>query len=140
MEVILFPDVSALYADYLTDELADRGHTWPVGTTIPNPRPATFVRLLRTGGIRRNIVVDETQLTVETWAEREEEAHDMSQLVRGIIYATRGLVIAGETIYNIGDITGPGSLPSGLVFRQDALSAQARFSFTLLIAVRGTVE
>lgn len=139
-EVIVFPDATLLFADYLRDELRTRGYPGlHVGTTIPNPRPVEFVRVLRTGGTQRNIIVDETQLTVETWAASEKAAHDMAQLARGLLIAARGQVLDGVPVYRVVDITGPGSLSSGPVYAPDPISGQARFSFSMLVACRGAV-
>lgn len=139
-EVIVFPDATLLFADYLRDELADRGYTGlHVGTRIPNPRPAQFVRVLRTGGTQRNVIVDETQLTVECWASSEKAAQDMAQLARALIVAARGQVLDGTPVYRVVDITGPGSLPSGPVHTPDPLSGQERYSFSMLVACRGAV-
>lgn len=139
-EVIVFPDATLLFADYLRGELQARGYPGlHVATDIPNPRPAQFVRVLRTGGSRPNLVVDETQLTVETWAQTEKAAHDMAQLARGVLLAARGQVLDGVPVYRVVDVTGPGSLPSGPVYTPDPISGQARFSFSMLVACRGAV-
>lgn len=140
-EVILFPDATVLFVNLIRDEMAERGYTdLIVGTRVPNPRPDTFVQVNRTGGVQHSFVVDQTQLTIECWALLEEDAQDMAQLIRSIVNAARGTVIYGVPIYNVGNITGPGSLPSGLVFVPDRLSAQARFSFTMVVSTRGVAE
>lgn len=137
-EVIVFPDATVLYCDYLRAELTARGYTGiHVGTRVPNPRPTRFIRVLRTGGSRRNLVVDDTMLTVEAWADAEEDAQDLAQLARALIAATRGTMLAGTAVYTVDDVTGPGALPSGPTFVPDPLSAQPRFSFSMVVAVRG---
>jgi hypothetical protein len=139
-EVIVFPDATELFADHLRVELDERGYTdLHVGTRIPNPRPDRFVRVLRTGGTRRNLVVDESQLTIEAWAESEQVAQDMAQLARAIVGAARGDVLDGVPIYRVDDVTGPGALPSGPVYTPDPISQQPRFSFSMLVACRGAV-
>lgn len=42
-----------------------------VGTKIPSPRPATFVRLSRMGGGRRNLVQSTPTLLVEVWGSED---------------------------------------------------------------------
>jgi hypothetical protein len=139
-EVIVFPDATELFADHLRVELDERGYPdLHVGTRIPNPRPVEFVRVIRTGGTRRNLVVDETQLTVECWAGSEQVAQDMAQLARAVIAAARGDVLDGVPIYRVDDVTGPGALPSGPVYTPDPISQQPRFSFSMLVACRGAV-
>lgn len=39
----------------------------PVGTRVPNPRPASFVRVQRIGGIQINMVQERPTILVECW-------------------------------------------------------------------------
>lgn len=139
-EIIVFPDTTQLFCNYLRDELVARGYpALHVATFIPRARPNRFVRVLRTGGTRRNVVIDESQLTFEVWDSTEPGAHDLAQLARGLIVATRGTVLAGVPIYRVDDVTGPGALPSGPVATQDPVSHQIKVSFSMLVAARGAV-
>ncbi|UVF61066.1 tail terminator [Microbacterium phage Eula] len=49
------------------DELA----TYKVGTSIPEPKPALFFRVLVVGGTQTNLVLDEPLVTLEAFAQRE---------------------------------------------------------------------
>ena len=123
IETIVFPDAVELVCDHLRTLLAPT----PVVSRVPTTRPATFVRVQRVGGVRRNLVTDEPTLTVEAWAATEQAAQDLSQLARAHIYAMPG----GGDVYRVTEIGGPVLLP-------DPLSDQPRYSFTVAVATVGT--
>jgi hypothetical protein len=122
IETIVFPDAVQLVCDHLRTRLA----TIPVGSQVPTDRPATFVRIVRVGGVRRNLVTDEATLTIEAWAATEQAAHDLSQLARAYVHAMLG----GGDVYRVTEFSGPALLP-------DPLSDLPRYSFTVAIATVG---
>lgn len=123
-EVIIFDDATAIVIDYLTDALTERSDDTPVLPRVPTDRPARFVVVRRTGGVARNRVVDDPQITVESWGNSDEDAHDRLQLCRGLLLARP---------YRVAEVSGPGNLP-------DPLSDQPRYSQTFLVAIRGAAE
>ncbi len=125
-EVIVFPDTVALVVTHLGDNLDE-----PVYSRIPNPRPAEFVTVQRTGGPRRNLVTDEAQITVDSWAQTPAEAHDLAQLARAYINSLPGQQVDGVAIYKSDELAGPADLP-------DPLSDQPRYSQSFAISARGT--
>lgn len=127
---VIFPDASLVLVGHLRAELAARGVTAPIGTRVPNPRPATFVTVERTGGPRRDVVTDEPQLTVDCWAPTEKAAHDLAQLCRGLTHSMRGRSVAGVAVYRVTEFAGPQLLP-------DPDSEHPRYTQTLQIAMRG---
>lgn len=127
MEPILFPDAIETVIDYL-GPLVDE----PVRSTVPNPRPDAFYTVTRTGGPRRNLVTDEPQITVESWAQSDAEAQDMAQIARAYLGAAVGAVVNGAQVYRVDELSGPGNLP-------DPLSEQPRYSQSFAIAIRGEV-
>lgn len=130
-EVIVFPDASAVVVGHLRDSLAARGFPTPVGTRVPNPRPAgRLVVVSRTGGVAANLVVDEAMLTVDCWGDREQDAHDLAQLCRALVRAAAGSVLGGVAVYRVVEVGGPQNLP-------DPLSASPRYLFTLMVGLRG---
>lgn len=129
-EVIVFPDAEQVLGDWLAEQLAARGYDVQVGTRPPDPRPASFVTLQRTGGPRANLVTDAPLITVESWADQESAAHDLAQLVRGLLNSAAGRVTAA-TVYQVRESGGPGNLP-------DPVTAQARYTQTFEIRLRGT--
>lgn len=99
-----------------------------VRTRVPNPRPAEFYRLIRTGGIMPVPVIDRPQLTLEAWASSEARAARMQQVGRGILHGLRE-TDDGLTVYGCSEIAGPADLP-------DPLSGQFRSTGTYLVSVR----
>jgi hypothetical protein len=130
MTFILFPDATETCIGYLTDILPDYGETCPVIKNTPNPRPARFVQVFRTGGPRHNLVVDGAQLTVECWADTDAEAADLAALVRAALLAIRSDVIGTVTFYKVDELAGPADLP-------DLDSNQARMTWSVIAYVRG---
>lgn len=129
-EVIVFPDVEDALVTYLTAELAARGDTASVHVRVPNPRPDRFVRVPRVGGARANLVTDNATIGVECWAVRGKQAHDLAQMVRGLIFALKGQTAAGVRFYNVTEFAGPAELP-------DPTSNQSRYVFTVAVEARG---
>lgn len=97
---------------------------------IPATRPATFVRVFRTGGPRTNLVVDGAQITVESWAPTADVAATNAEAVRAHLNALPEQ--AGQTlpIYKIEELSGPAELP-------DPASTSRRFTWTVLVHIRG---
>lgn len=130
-EPIAFPDVEDLLVTYLTQELADRNDTATVHVQIPTVRPARFVLVPRVGGVRRNLVVDSPTIGFECWDNTAAKAYALCRLVRAFVHALPGRTVDGATFYRVEEFGGPVNLP-------DSLSAQARYTFTASLSVRGT--
>lgn len=129
-EVVVFPDTVELVIDYLRTELTTR---WPgatVGRTLPKHIPDWFVRIFRTGGTSTLFVVDAAHVTIETYAVRSEDAHDLAQLARGLLHALPGTTLAGVAVYLVVEFSGPQDLP-------DPVTAKPRYTQTMQISVRG---
>jgi hypothetical protein len=130
-ERILFPDAAVAVIGALNDQLDDLGHAGtPVRSKVPNPRPAKFVTVFRTGGPRVNVVTDAAQLTIEAWASSDHEAHNLAQACRAILGALEGTVAGGTTVYGVDEFSGPGFLP-------DPASSQSRYTWSVVVNVRG---
>lgn len=109
--LVVFPDVRSLLIGHLAGELlAEFDVTVPVVPRVPNPRPSTFVVVRRTGGPRLNLVADDPQVTLDSWAPAEEDADDLAQQCRAIMHAARGAVIDGVPVYRIDEAAGPSQL------------------------------
>lgn len=130
VEVVVFPDVTLIAIDYLRTEFTSRGETAELHREIPNPRPAKFVRVLRVGGTRSNLVTDGATVTIECWAATYADAQDLAQLCRGLLHAMTGTVQHGAAVYHVEEFSGPADLP-------DPDSNQARATQTMQIQVRG---
>lgn len=122
-EAIIFPDVEALLIRSLSVGV-------PVSTRVPNPRPASFVRVKRAGGGRRNLVTDACLVVVECWAATEPAAAELAELTRARIHALRQTDNGGEWVRRVQDVSGPGAFP-------DPVSETPRYQFTVQIDTRG---
>jgi hypothetical protein len=126
VETILFPTVETVLVGWLPELLGV-----PVATDVPTSRPARWVRVIRTGGPRRGVVLDEAQVTVEAWGTSTEDAAQLAQLARAHIHAMQGRIFAGVLVVRVTAFGGPAWLP-------DPTSKQHRYTWTEQITVRGT--
>lgn len=129
-ETIVFPDATMVVLDHLAATLPTFGSAASTHREIPDPRPALFIRVLRTGGTRYSLVSDGAQLTFEAWATTSAAAHDLAQLARGIVNAMPGTVIGGVAVYRVDELSGPGDLP-------DPVSNQQRYTWSAVVHLRG---
>ena len=120
------PDILATVISYLNTNL-----TPPVASKVPNPRPATFVTVRRTGGPRATRVSDLPQLTVECWAANDIAAYDLANEVRALLEAMAdGTKRATNTVvYRYDEFSGPAFLP-------DPDSEQDRVTWTCSLHAR----
>lgn len=123
---VTFPDVVALVIGHLTDAV-----DVPVRKRVPNPRPVSFVTVLRTGGPRRGWVVDDAQVTIDCWAGTDEDCADLTAEVRAAVNAMHGQVVDGTQIYRVIEVGGPADLP-------DPLSDTPRMRWTVTVQTRGS--
>jgi hypothetical protein len=126
-QVIAFPDAEATAVTWLTGRL---GTGVGVSTRIPNPRPAKLCRVTRTGGVRRDLVTDDAQLTFECWGPTETDAFEICRLARAYLYAAAGQTVGGVFVRKVTDVGGPTNFP-------DPESDSPRYQFTATVAVRG---
>lgn len=129
-EPIEFPDAVAVVIEYLIDELAGVGDPVDVVSRVPTDRPARFVRISRTGGPRRTRVSDAAQISVEAWGPLEEDARDLAESCRALLFAMRGTTQQGVAVYRVSELGGPALLP-------DPTSDSPRYVFTHQVQLRG---
>lgn len=128
---VTFGDVEAMLTGALPAMLAGKGFTVPVGTKVPNPRPARFVRLIVTSGNRRNLVAAAPTVTIEGWAQTETAARQLTETARACVESLAGQVVGGVAVIRSRDFPPPGNFP-------DADSGQARYTTTGALVIRGT--
>lgn len=126
-ETIVFPDAVAKVKAYLDDVAALAGT--PIVHAVPNPRPATFVQLTRTGGTSIELVVDRPFVSVDCWAATSPAAMTLAQLVRAHLHAAWGTVVDGTAVYAVRELAGPAEVP-------DPDSDQPRVRQTFQIGLR----
>lgn len=130
METIVFPNAGRAVIDHLETRLAALGQACPVVHTVPKSRPAKFVKVIRTGGIRQTLVTDSAQLTFEAWANSPTVAETLIEYVRAVIHAMKATVVSGVRIAAIEELSGPADLP-------DPDSQQYRYTFSAFVQTRG---
>jgi hypothetical protein len=96
-----------------------------ISSRVPNPRPASWLRVWRSGGARENRFVDRPQITLEGWGSDEDIASKLLEDARAWITA------AGGQIFGVEELGGPVNLP-------DPTTAQIRYTMTVWVRIRGT--
>jgi hypothetical protein len=86
----------------------------PVSTKVPNPRPASFIRVTRAGGGRQNIIQERPLLIVECWAGGDVSAFELAQ----------------QAWSTLDDLYGLGADLSSPVWFPDVESGSPRYQFT----------
>lgn len=127
--LVVFPDVVALCVDAIRAGFKTQGNTTAIANVLPDPA-APCVTVRRHGGPRRDLVTDQAQIGLESYARTAVEAHDNCQLARALVFAMRGTAHDGVAIYRIGELAGPQDLP-------DPISTLPRYVCTLVVAARG---
>lgn len=129
---LLYPDAVAVTNTYLRAALVAAGQAVPVVSQVPNPRPAKFVRVSRTGGPEVfTRVMDGAQITVDCWAPDAGAAMNLAQLSRRLIKDMCGTVQSGVSVHYVSEFGGPQDLP-------DPVSETPRVTFTVQIQMRGS--
>lgn len=119
----MLPDAELLTTTYLRAAVGPA----PVSTKVPNPRPATFVRVWRTGGAARNRVVDYAQMTVECWGADKPTANGLARQAHAAILDAASM--AGIPLCR--------RVESGsLYYDPDPDTAAERYTFTAFLTLR----
>ena len=124
--VVAYPDAVLVVIDYLRSVLPDIS----VGSRVPEDRPDQFVRVRRTGGMRRNAVVDRPRIDFQCWGATEEAAESLMARVRAYTLAMAGKR-GDTTVYRVREVGGPQWIP-------DNTSNQPRYGFAVEFSARGT--
>lgn len=121
METLIFPDVKAMVIGYLNEHLPVT-----VASRVPNPRPTSFVRVLLSGGHEENIVIQESRVTVEAWANVESDAQKLAQLARA--HLKRAHQMTGIPVYRV-------NVPPPVDYPDDE-TGQYRYQFVFTFRTR----
>lgn len=101
---------------------------------VPNPRPAEFVHLRRTGGVAVH-VADRAFVTVDCWAATDLEASALAAGVRRDLHALSGSAVdvsgTRVPVYGVAELAGPADVPD----EGESESSRVRQSFE--IGLRG---
>lgn len=124
-EVIAFGDIEGALITYLDEHL-----DVPVSTTVASERPGEFVRVVRLGGNRRNLVTDNAVVVFECWASTTPAAADLASLTRAHVHALAGQHAGDLWVYAVREIGGPAYSP-------DPTADVPRYTFSAQISYRG---
>ena len=125
--MIIDADVEQLIIDYLAAQLPPLGVTAPVADRVPADSIQS-VTVIRTGGVRRDLVTDEAQITVDVRAATNADCVHILNLARALLNDLYGRSLAGHAIYTTRELSGPYSNPTK--------SDLNRYSQSFLVAVR----
>lgn len=117
---IRFPSAVTTVRQYLAPHLPGIR----IASRVPNPRPALWLRVMRTGGAKENRFVDRPQITLEAWGNDEDDAEKLLEDARAALNAAEG------TIFGVEELAGPGELP-------DPTTAQIRYTMSVWARIRG---
>lgn len=127
--MILDHDVEQLLIDHLNVKLPEYGFDIPVADRVP-PNNQPSVTLVRTGGVRRDLVTDEAQITIDV-------RHSDAAQAMAVVLCTRALIndlwsqrIQGVQVYTVRELAGPYSNPTS--------AELSRYSISFLVAVRSS--
>lgn len=124
VEVVVAPDPVATVVAYLSDVLEV-----PVKGAVPQEKPATFVSVASTGGAgRRDLVLEEATVSIDAWAETDDDAHALARLIEAHMLMAR---FNTTTIRNAFSYGAPGDFPDPL---SGTPRARATYSITLRAA------
>lgn len=114
------PDAEWLACEVLRDALHARIH---VGVTYPGQTPAIVIS--RVGGVAdTHGLIDRPRIDVDVYAATKEEAHDLAQAARAVVFAASGSSRSGAVIGGVQEFL-------GLTFVPDAdTEGTPRYTFT----------
>lgn len=99
----------------------------PASTKVPNPRPAAFWRVQRTGGAKRNMVQERAVVLVEAYSTGTLPAWQMAAAGWAALDGREILVVDGVELEER-ELSLPVNYP-------DPVTQQARYTFTLSTTV-----
>lgn len=132
-EIIVYPDVLAAALTYLRAQFAIRDDLFAQDVTlrsyIPDDRETPLVWMRRVGGFTTGRATDRARCDVHVYHDDEAQAHDLTQLTRGLLLAWP--YIDGTVAKGAFEFSGPGPV-------EDPLWPDAfRWYFTVEFVLRG---
>jgi hypothetical protein len=121
-EILVAPDAKAIVITTLAAVIGS-----PVVPSVPDPRPARFVRVILTGGPgRRSVVFQDEQVTIDCWDTSTSASAMLAMLVDGAMYSLPAL---DPRVVHVAAMASPTDLP-------DPDSGQPRHTCTYQVTVR----
>lgn len=129
LPLVLFGDVEQLLVEHLREALAASEASYAVGavvgTVVPDPRPPVFVLVRRVGGASPRFGLDRPLIDLQDWHLTDVDAHDLMQLLRGLVQQARGR----GGIRSVRENAGPNPVPDD--------DGSPRYVSTLEITLKG---
>lgn len=127
-EVIVPPDSVKLARTWLAGK-----YPWPVTIVKnrPNPTVGRVVTIRRNGGLRPLMVLDAAWLSVECFADTDEQAAELGNLTWGLLFAMAGEVVNGVQCYRVQALGAPADFP-------DAEAQKPRFTMSVQATFRAS--
>ncbi|WP_051432594.1 hypothetical protein [Promicromonospora kroppenstedtii] len=125
-DAVIFPDVEALLLAYLKPLVAPV----KVVTKVPAARPASFVKLVRVGGPRRDRVTDRPMVVFQAWGPDSVAASELARRVHAHVYALAQTSTPQGYVSAVNEV-------GGLQYFPDPESGQDCYQFTAQLQTRG---
>lgn len=126
VEVIVARDAEGAAVAFLKAQLAARGDSAGVGTKFPARGSQRFVRVVRAGGVSRNLAYDSPRLVFECSGSSTVAAERLCALVRGLVLAWARL---DETVTRVQDA-------GDMAYVPDPDSGQDRYQFAVEVDLK----
>jgi len=126
-ELLVTPDVEAAVITWLKNglgSLADK-----VATKVPTTMPARMVKVSLTGGSRRDMATDVTQVTVECWGPDEPATSLMARTSHGLMSSAAKMTAGTVFVRKVEPVGGVQNFP-------DPDTNKPRYQFTVRWHVR----
>lgn len=118
--------VEQAYIAYLNAALPES-----VSSRVPSTRPAAFVKLTRTGGAHRDLVLTDSRILVECWGSTDTLAWDLCSRTWALVHAS-DTADMGSIVVNRVELTDPVNFP-------DSATGSPRYQFIATATVALTV-
>jgi hypothetical protein len=124
-EAVVFPVIESLVIAHLKALIAE-----PVAAEVPDPRPASFVKVERVGGPRRDRVTDAPMVVVQCWAPSKAEAAALGQRVAALVLSLEQTSTPHGYVRAVREVAGLQSFP-------DPVSGTPCYQFTAQLQTKG---
>lgn len=128
-EVIVAPDAEGRAVAFLKARFASVSDTAKVGTKFPAAGSQRFVRVVRAGGVSKNIAYDSPRLVFECYGSSTVTAERLCALTRGLILAWARLSDDVTRVQDAGD----------MAYVPDPDSGQDRYQFAVQVDMKMSV-
>lgn len=125
-EAVIFPDIEALLIGYLGTRVAPV----TVSTRVPATRPASFVKVARVGGPRRDQVTDRPMVVFQAWGPDSVAASTLARTVHAHVYALAQTDTPQGYVSAVREV-------GGLQYFPDPESGADCYQFTAQLQTRG---